>query len=50
MNADSRVFTAAATENGRGDADAIEMFSSFAASEGLDENMKYTEATDAEGR
>ena len=50
MNADARVFTGAATENGPDEAEAIEMFGSFAGSEGLDERVKYASATDAEGR
>lgn len=50
MNADARVFAATATENGTEEAEAIEAFSNFAGSEGLDEHRKYAAATDAEGR
>ena len=50
-NADPRVvFTGAAIENGIDEAEAIEVFSSLAGNEGLDERLKYTAATDAEGR
>lgn len=50
MNADSPVSTATATENGPDQAEAVELFSSLAGSEGLDERLKYATATDAGGR
>jgi hypothetical protein len=50
MNADSPGFTATATENGPDEAEAIEVFSSLAGNEGLDERQKYASATNAEGR
>ena len=49
-NADSRVFNGAATENGVDEAQLIEVFSSLAGNESLDEPLKYKAATDAEGR
>jgi uncharacterized protein (DUF2141 family) len=49
MSADSRVFTAAATENGPNEAEAIEVISSFAGGEGIDERLKYAAVTEAEG-
>jgi len=48
MNADARVFTGAATENGPDEAEAIQVISSFAGS--IDERMKYAAVTNAEGR
>ena len=50
MNADSPVSTATAMENGPDQAEALELFSGLAGNEGLDGRLKYTAATDAEGR
>ena len=50
MSADARGFSATAAENGADEARAIEVFSNFAGSEGLDEHLKYAAATDAQGR
>jgi hypothetical protein len=49
-DADARVFSGAATENGLDEAEAIGEVLSIAGSEGVDERLKYTAATDAEGR
>ncbi len=49
-NLDSRVYTAFATEGGINEADAIDVFSTLAGSEGLDERLKHVATTDAEGR
>src|SRR5260370_24499699 len=48
-DADSRVFAANATENGLDAAEAMEVFS-IAGSEGVDERLKYSAGTDADGR
>jgi hypothetical protein len=48
-DADARVFAATATENGLDAAEAMEVFS-IAGSEGVDERLKYSAGTDAEGR
>lgn len=50
MNADSRVFAGAGVGNVPDEAEVMEVFNTFAASEGADERQKYASATDAEGR